>query len=750
MNWIADIIDNHRRLAFGLVILLTAVALVGISRLDSSMNPSSDIRGDDTDWRIVEEFYKEFNPDGQACIVLLKTDNIFTPEAVTALRQLVSRMRKSKGIAQVYSIDDIPVISGGMPHRLLPTELLDDDALRRARAEALAHPLAAGQLISPNAAITVVVVRLNEFSTIDELFPMVRDIRRIARTVAAEHGLEVFVTGAPALTVDWFTEMRSQRIKLPVIACCVTLVIAILLLRNFSAVIITSTPHIFGTLWTLGAMGWIGIELTMLGSAMPALLTAIGFSDSIHLMLHMRREVEAGSSARSGAILAIRRIGIACALTSLTTAVGFGSLVLASRPSVRDFGGCCAMGCVLTFMAVMTLVPLLSGTFLGRRCAAAAKSERMSRWDYFFDWVGRCVSTRPMLITVFSVLVTIALAATALRLRPDVDIQFYPSKSDSMRALDVFGQDFGGGGMIHAWVDWPEPNAVPQDIVSALRDVHDVFDDEPFTSHPISALNLLQTIGIQPTGTRISIALLSLLPKDVVDRFIHFNHGCAVVNARCPILGAAASIPAFSRIDQSLAELSEKYEPLRFRLTGMPLVISRSLHEINSDMAKSLGLAAIVIFGIITLEFRSLRYGLICLIPNIFPLAVISAYLFFTGRSLQTMTMLVFTICLGIAVDDTIHFMTRFRTEFRECGNAHEAVERSFRAVGKALVITTIIFIFCFGTCATSTIPMTKNFAYLACIGFAAALAGDMIILPALLLVFFRNRPRHHQSEAIA
>ncbi len=747
MNWIANIIDTHRRLVCGLIILLTAIALVGMSRLDYSMDPSLDIRGDDTDWRVVREFYEEFDPDGQACVVLLKSDSVFRPEAVTALRQLVSRMRESKGVTEVYSIDDVPVISGGIPHRLLPAGPLDQNVLQRARAEALAHPLVAGQLLSPNAATTVIIVRLNELSTIDELFPVVANIRRIARTIAGEHGLDVLVTGSPALSADWFAEMRTERIRIPIVASCLTLIVGILLLRSFSAVIVTSTPHIFGTLWTLGAMGWIGIELTMLGSAMPALLTAIGFTDSVHLMLYMRREVDAGSNARSGAILAIRRIGIACALTSLTTAVGFGSLLLASRPSVRDFGGCCAMGCVLTFVAVMTFVPLLSGTFLGRRCAAVAKSEQMSRWDYYLDWVGRRVSARPMLITVLSVLITVALTATALKLRPDVDIQFYPPQSDSMRALDIFEQDFGGGGMIHAWVDWPDPNEVPTGLVGALEDVHTLFDDDPFTSYPISALNLVQSIGVESKHTQISLALLSLFPKDLVGRFVHFSHGYAVVNARCPILGASASIPAFSRIEQSLAELSAKYEPLRFRLTGVPLVISRSLHRINLDLARSLGLAAIIIFGIITLEFRSLRYGVICLIPNVFPLAVISTYLFFTGRSLQTMSVLVFTICLGIAVDDTIHFMTRFRTEFRECGNADRAVKRSFRAVGRALVITTIIFVFCFGTCATSTIPMTKNFAYLACIGFTAALAGDLIILPALLLVFFRPRSRHTRIE---
>jgi len=109
------------------------------------MNPSSDIRGDDADWRVLKEFYDAFDPEGQASVVLLKAGDIFTLEAVTALRQLVSRMRKIRGVAQVYSIDDVPVISGGIPHRLVPTGQLDQDVLQKSRAEALAHPLIAGQ-----------------------------------------------------------------------------------------------------------------------------------------------------------------------------------------------------------------------------------------------------------------------------------------------------------------------------------------------------------------------------------------------------------------------------------------------------------------------------------------------------------------------------------------------------------------------------------------------------------------------------
>jgi uncharacterized protein len=479
LNWIADTIDSHRRIICTLIVLLTAVALVGIHRLDFSMNPASDVRGDDTDWRLLREFYQEYDPEGQACIVLLRTDKLFTPKAITALRQLVSRIRESKGVDKVFSIDDVPVIAGGIPHPLIPTDPLDPNALQQARTEALAHPLVAGQLMSPNAATAIIIVGLNKVSSFLDIIPIIEQIRNIAQTTSEDYDLDVRVTGSPALMADWFAEMHRQRIRLPLMASCITLVIGLLLLRNLSAVVITSTPHIFGILWTLGAMGWIGIELTMLGTAMPALLTAIGFTDSVHLMLHMRREVGTGSTARVGAILAVRRIGIACALTSLTTAVGFASLLLASRPSVREFGGCCAMGCVLTFLAVITLVPLMSGTVLGRRCAAVTKSGQTNRWNDLFDRVSRPILAKPMRVTVFSVLMTVVLGTTALKLKPDVDIQMYPPQSDSMQALELFERDFGGGGLIHAWIDWQDPNAVPADLVTALNEVHAIFVNDP-------------------------------------------------------------------------------------------------------------------------------------------------------------------------------------------------------------------------------------------------------------------------------
>jgi predicted RND superfamily exporter protein len=122
-------------------------------------------------------------------------------------------MRQSESVTQVYSIDDVPMISGGLPRRLLPGNPSDPNMLQQAREKASIHPLVAGQWLSPNAKTTVIIVRLKELSSTNELLSVVKDIRRIARTVAEEYGVEVWATGSPALMTDWSDEMRSQRIK---------------------------------------------------------------------------------------------------------------------------------------------------------------------------------------------------------------------------------------------------------------------------------------------------------------------------------------------------------------------------------------------------------------------------------------------------------------------------------------------------------------------------------------------------------
>lgn len=746
MNWLADTIGSHRRLAWALVVLATAAAIIGVTRLDYA-ELRDEARGKDSGYASLEELYREFGSEDLDCVLLVKGQDVFAPTAVAALRRLQAEIQGVDGVLEVYGLNDILVISDGIIHSLLPEDSSDEAELEQARRAALKHPLVAGHLLSPDASVTLIIVRLDSnLRTVPQLLPVVGRIRQAMKAVASHSGLEVLLTGLPVLRVDFFESLEWRKIlKFIILSITITFTTALLLFRKLSALVMVAAPPLWGVLLTMGGLGWLGLKATGVSCGIPTLIFVIGFTDAVHLMIRLRREVAGGMSAGAAALSAVRHSGMACALTSLTTGAGFGSLVLASSYSVRNFGVSLAFGCALMFLAVILLVPLLAATPLGRRSAAGARPLAEDRWAPLFHWAARRVLAHPGLVALLSVLLTAALVATGLRLRPDTTpaVDLFPPQSEFVRANEILDRDFGGGQMVHVIVDWRGSHEdLPEQLLPALQAVQAILREDPFTVHPISALDLLESIGAQPREDSPPIGLLSMLPPDLVRRFIRFDHRHALVSARVKDVGAAVSIPAFSRLEQELAALSRAYEGIQFTLTGTSLVALRTLHTVTLDFAKSMGLAVVTIFGMIMLAFRSIRYGLVSVIPNIFPLAVLSAFLVWTGQTLQESSAIFFAVCLGIAVDDTIHLLTSFRRELADHGEAQEAVRRSLVAVGKALLTTTVIFVVGFGTLMLHATPVYRLFASLACVGFSAALAGDLVILPALLVCFCRSGRR--------
>ncbi len=161
---------------------------------------------------------------------------------------------------------------------------------------------------------------------------------------------------------------------------------------------------------------------------------------------------------------------------------------------------------------------------------------------------------------------------------------------------------------------------------------------------------------------------------------------------------------------------------------------SRDLYQVVVDLAKSLGVASVVIFVVITLVYRSLRIGLISIIPNVFPLVFTGTVLVMMGGALDFASVCAFTVCLGIAVDDTIHFLTRF--EKSEESSLADSIRSTYLGVGTAMVTTTVILVLGFGTALTSELPDHRMFAGMACATIAAALVGDLLFLPAMLVCF--------------
>ena len=195
----------------------------------------------------------------------------------------------------------------------------------------------------------------------------------------------------------------------------------------------------------------------------------------------------------------------------------------------------------------------------------------------------------------------------------------------------------------------------------------------------------------------------------------------------------------FTRIETGIEELSQNTPGFTATMTGNSIWRWKNLYQIVVDLATSLGVASLIIFAVLALVYRSFRIGLISIVPNCFPLAVAGTWLAISGQSLEVVTVCAFTVCLGIAVDDTIHFLTRFLEERKRTDDDNEAIRKAFTGVGTALIMTTFILVAGFSTVLLSDSRDHFIFASMGAITLTAALFADLIFLPALLARFVKR-----------
>jgi predicted RND superfamily exporter protein len=230
------------------------------------------------------------------------------------------------------------------------------------------------------------------------------------------------------------------------------------------------------------------------------------------------------------------------------------------------------------------------------------------------------------------------------------------------------------------------------------------------------------------------MSLLELLPPPLKRAYYQPERRSAMIGFRLQDIGIASYGPVFIRIEQELAEIQRAHPNFRLSLSGNAVWRWKNLYQIVVDLAFSLGTASVIIFGVLAIVYRSLRLGLISIIPNIFPLAATGFLLWLIGQNLEIVSVCAFTVCLGIAVDDTIHFLTRYQEVEATTDSRREAIRKAFISVGTALIMTTVVLVIGFSTALLSDSRDHRIFAMMGILTISTALFADLIFLPALLL----------------
>ncbi len=739
MGLLADFFLRRTGLLIALIVGMTAVATVGVSRLTIDDVPSSLFRSDDDEFRRLEEVWETFGSDDGDVLMLVRSKQLTRRSGGLALAELTAAAAAVPGVRAVAS-PTLLVSRGplGLPLPLWPGPDSPQESWEALESAAAAHPLASGQLLAEDGQAALVVVQFEGSDLpIDHFREPVAALEDLARSANEAGAVDVRLTGIPPLRIVIFDAIRREQTLFAGFGALLGAIVGALVFRHIGPVVVTSAASILAAYWSLGALGLAGQSINLMTTQLPLLILVIAFTDSVHLMMHVLRRREEGMGTKEAGANAIAELGMPCALTSLTTAIGFASLGLSRVQVIQSFGIMFACSVALTFVSVLVVVPLLSTWFL-RDGAGPSLSERYAGLHRPAENGMRWVLWRARPVAWIGAAITAGMVLVCLQLVPDNRLtEAVPSGHEAVDTLAAVETHFGGSLWGAALLEW-NPSAhggeVPSDLDPVLLEVEEALAAEPFTHGPLSARALAQ-VG---AGDASALDRVADLPGGVGARMLRPDLGRALVTYRVPDAGSPVAEPAYARLEQTFRDLSERHPGYAMHPTGTGFVARRNVNLIISDFSRGIWLASAIIVAVLALAFRSLRIGLVAVLPNVFPLALAGSVLVALGIELQIAAVLAFTVCLGIAVDDTIHLLARYQSERRAGHSPREAALLAFLHVSRALLATTLVLLAGFGVMFLSSIGTSVLFALIASIGLLAALIGDLLLLPAMLVATSR------------
>ncbi|MDH5409567.1 MAG: efflux RND transporter permease subunit, partial [Gammaproteobacteria bacterium] len=533
-------------------------------------------------------------------------------------------------------------------------------------------------------------------------------------------------------------------------------VILWLLFRSFSALFWPILIIALSAVFMVATLGYLGIRMNMMINVVVLLIMAIGVADAIHIMssyIYFRKQDEDHLSALRKTY---RKSGLAVTLTSMTTAAGMLALLFVPLIPIQLFGLASALGVLFAFLLSVVMLPLMMNLWGPMRKNHMANSEHHSIQIILrkFEHWSHLYPTRN--ITVFS-LFTVVLLYGALQIRVDTNFIELFTKDTPMRiAQETVEEKMGGTMALEIMLDSKLEEAMLKPVMlNAMDQLQAWLENE--MGHVVVKTNSLVDV-VKDSNRSLNSGQQSYykIPQDAnVLRQTLFMFNSANPRDRALLVsddyrkthitvvfknhGSQYYIKMFKqiqdKIDDVFADIKTHDNSLKVTPTGTMVVTMRVIDYVSWSQINGFGIALLSISVILLLTFRSVRVGLVALYPNLLPIVMVFGIMGYAGIPLDTDTLLVAPILIGIVVDDTIHFLTHYRALMEQHDDIDRAIIGSFREVGQAITFTSLILIGAFVTFGFLDHNGLKNFGMLASLAMMTALAGDLLLLPALLKV---------------
>jgi predicted RND superfamily exporter protein len=721
-------------------------------------------------------FFNETNPELEAfdalqekytkldnVILVLSPDNgdVFTKENLAAIEELTAESWNTPYSSRVDAITNFQHTSADGDD-LYVDDLSYESSLKTAaeveeiKVKALKEPLLVNRIINEKGSVTAVnvTIRLPGKDSAKEIPEVTAFVRNMVAKFKENHpNIQVHTTGLVPLNTAFF-ESAMRDMGLTLVMILIVIITTLILTRNIFSSITTLVVVLFSIISAAGFIGIMGIKLTPPSATFMTMILTLAVADSIHILITMHQKMRRDGLNKIDAIIESIRLNLMPVfITSLTTVIGFLSMNFGDVPPFWDLGNITAFGMTMAFLFSTTTLPALMAIFPVKAKEKIAQTKTKKNYYHVF---GEFVVKQPVRLSIISLLIIGLMTFLATKNTFNDEFVNYFDESVEFRTdTDYISENLTGIYNIELSVGSGESGGINNpEYLKNLNNFENWLNEQPEVIHVNAFSEVARRVNRSMHGddesyyrvpeNREEAAQYLLLYELSLPFGLDLNNQINVDKSESRVTVTLKNIDspeiiAFAKRTENWLKDNTPAEMHAIPVSPMLMFSNLGFRQADS-MLKGNIIALILISLVLMFALRNYKLGLLSIIPNVAPVLVgFGIWALYKGQ-INTGMVIVFGMTLGIIVDDTVHFMSKFLRARNELGyNAKEAVIYAFDTVGKALVTTTIVLIAGFSVLATSAFALNSYMARITVIIILSALIIDLILLPSLLIITSRK-----------
>jgi len=771
---IASFILRNRPLVSSILVVITLFMAYEASKVKLAYENNKLTPNDDPDFIEYVKFKKEFGEDGNKMIVGFRTKNLFHAPFYTSLYEVCDQTNQINGVKEVvsparfYNLNKNEELAKFEIHKLplsKPNSQQEVDSIEKVFSNLGFYK---NVLYQAQNKICLVVLTLDQkIIDSEKRIAMLDSIENAFEDFGKKHNMEMHFSGMPYVRNEFAIMVKSELLTFTLLAVAVTALFLLIFFRSFTNIWVPLVLIGTGVVWALGIQGLIGYNITILTGIIPPLMVVIGIPNSIYLINKYHIEYKKHGNKIKALTRVVSKVGPSNLLTNLTTAIGFGVFYFTNTNILTQFGVVSFFSILSISILTIVLLPIIYSV-LPAPSVKQTKHIDNKVTNAFVEWTHRLIFNKKRRIYFFACALLVLSVFGLAKLKPLVYIvDDVPKYTKLYKDLKFFEDNFSGIMPLEIVIDCGEEDGLKdsrnlQRIVTLQKRL----EEFPELSRAFSIVDMLAFANQEwhdgnpkyyrlPNKTTLA-SIANYLPQKennkegIMVSMVDENYRKARISLQVKDVGSEKMQILTDNIRTQLNDIFPKSQ-FQTKITGNSYLFMIGNRYLVKSLFQSVLIAFVLIAIIMGSLFTSFKMVLVSLIPNTIPLFITAGIMGFFGVPLKPSTILVFSIAFGIAIDDTIHFLAKFRQELKVGKKPIKTVlSLTVKEMGSSLVYTSVVLFFGFIIFSFSEFQGTVSLGILTSISLFFALFANLFVLPALILSYEKRlNPRHELKESV-